>query len=188
MNPQKTMRGGLWGTYRRAVRGGKITVIRARARWRDGERSRRCPQACDRVASKRFTDLARFVPNWGRFCATVAIARRPTRPNFVANWQHFLWGAADHTTTKRPDFVSYWTQIRAMVDAYSAARWSLRCFVMSVEMQPTWNFLSTLVDVFREMVAADGTTTKRQRDPRANGNQPGPPPPFGGTPIGIPPD
>jgi hypothetical protein len=38
------------------------------------------------------------------------------------------------------------------------------------------------------MVAADGTTTKRQRDPRANGNQPGPPPPFGGTPIGMPPD
>ena len=177
MNPQKTMRGGLWGTYRRAVRGGKITVSRARARWRDGERSRRCPQACDRVASKRFTDLARFVPNWGRFCATVAIARRPTRPNFVANWQHFLWGAADHTTTKRPDFVSYWTQIRAMVDAYSAARWSLRCFEASEAMHPIWNELNTIVFTLRAMVATD--RIEDRNDAKRCGpteNDPDPPP------------
>jgi len=35
-------------------------------------------------------------------------------------------------------------------------------------------------------VAADCTTTKQRRDPRANGKQPGPPPPFGGTPNVIP--
>ena len=54
------------------------------------EPSRRCPQACDRAASKRYTDLAPFVAH-GQHFRTVAIARRPTRPNFVANWQHFLW-------------------------------------------------------------------------------------------------
>ena len=98
---QRGMLRGTMGTYRTAVGAGKIILTRARTHAM--EPSRRCPQACDRVASKRFTDLARFVDHGRHFCEVVAIARRPKRSNFVANWQHFLWaGCRPHVdeTTK----------------------------------------------------------------------------------------
>jgi hypothetical protein len=44
--------------------------------------------------------------------------------------------AADRMSTKRPNFVFNWTQIRSVVDAYSAARWSLRCSVVIEAMDP----------------------------------------------------
>ena len=42
-----------------------------------------------------------------------------------------------------------------MVDAYSAARWSLRCFEASEAMHPIWNELNTIVFTLRAMVATD---------------------------------
>jgi len=76
----------------------------AHARARDP--SRRFPQASVRAASKRFTDLARFVSHGRHFRATVAIARRPTRPDFVANWQHFLWGGCRLHDDRRDQILS----------------------------------------------------------------------------------
>ena len=78
--PQRGILWGTLGTYRTAVGAGKNILTRARTHAM--EPSRRCPQAWDRAASKRFTDLARFVYHGRHFRATVAIARRPTQPNF----------------------------------------------------------------------------------------------------------
>ena len=139
--PQRGMLWGTMGTYRTAVGAGKIILTRARTPARRETKSavwdRRCPQACDRTASKRFTDLARFVSHGRHFRATVAIARRPTRPDFVAHGQHFCaMVAIDRTSTERPNLVYNCRQIRAMVDSYSAARWSLRCSVVIEAMNP----------------------------------------------------
>ena len=68
--------GGRWGRI-----GGRSELVKsflpahARPPARARDPSRRCPQACDRVASKRFTDLAPFVAH-GQHFRTVAIARR----------------------------------------------------------------------------------------------------------------
>ncbi len=120
--------GGRWG--RIGGGGGAGKIILTRARTHAMEPSRRCPQACDRVASKRLTDLAPFVAH-GQHFRTVAIARRPTRLNFEYHGiQICAVVAADRTTTERPNLVYNRRQIRSMVDSYSAARWSLRCFVV----------------------------------------------------------
>jgi hypothetical protein len=75
----KTIKGMHWGTYRTAVGFGKITDYQTRTRAR-GKRSRRCPQACDRAASKRFTDLAPFVAGRTHFCEVVAADLATTIP------------------------------------------------------------------------------------------------------------
>jgi hypothetical protein len=59
---------------------------------------------------------------------------------------------------------------------------------MITAMQPTWNFLSTMVDIFLRGDGYRRHDNETRRDPGATGKQPGPPPPCGGTPIGMPPD
>jgi hypothetical protein len=78
-----------------------------------------------------------LLPIGNIFCGVAADRTATTRPNFVSNWTHFCaMVAIDRTSTERPNLVYNCRQIRAVVDSYSAARWSLRCFVVIEEHDP----------------------------------------------------
>ena len=165
--------GGRIGERSEAVK--SLSPGRAHARWRDGERSRRCPQACDRTASKRFTDLARFVSHGRPFRATVAIARRPTRPDFVANWQHFLrvgcrpnddrndakrCGQRKMTRTPHPS-----ARDGSGIPHFSAITTQLRPWVQGVKIGPHFNRFRQAMDLYdrREYDKAIKELTKINR-------------------------
>ena len=148
----------------------------AHARARDP--SRRFPQASVRAASKRFTDLARFVSHGRHFRATVAIARRPTRPDFVANWQHFLWGGCRLHDDRRDQILS------TIVDN------SARCWTLTPLLDGRYGVLiqakrSTLFDTFLSPIgdisalwwlSTNRTTTAKREGCGPTENDPDPPP------------
>jgi hypothetical protein len=118
---------GTLGTYRTAVGAGKISSP-AHARTRENQVGGVIRLATELLPNDSLT-WHRLLPIGNIFCGVAADRTATTRPNFVSNWTHFCaMVAVDRTTTERPSFVSNWRQIRAVVDSYSAARWSLRCF------------------------------------------------------------
>jgi hypothetical protein len=87
----------------------------------------------------------------------------------------FCGVAADRTATTRPNFVYNCRQFRAMLDSYTAARWSLWCFVVIEGIDPICQRFVDHGRHFRAMVDADRTTTETTQSGADNGKRPRPP-------------